>query len=44
MTIGATGQKVVVPQGLLQELGYMTIPAGIPMGYYGSLTKAGVAR
>lgn len=44
LSVGSTGQAVVVLQGLLQELGYMTIPAGIPMGYYGSLTRDGVAR
>jgi peptidoglycan hydrolase-like protein with peptidoglycan-binding domain len=44
LTIGSTGQGVVVLQSLLQELGYMTIPTGIPMGYYGPLTKRGVAR
>jgi len=44
MTIGTTGEGVVVLQGLLQELGYMTIPTGIPMGYYGSLTRDGLAK
>lgn len=44
LTLGMTGQKIVVLQGLLQELGYMTIPAGVPLGYFGSMTKDGVAR
>ena len=44
LTLGMTGQKVVVLQGLLQELGYMTIPAGVSLGYFGSMTKDGVAR
>lgn len=44
LTLGMTGQKVIVLQGLLQELGYMTIPTGVSMGYFGSMTKDGVAR
>lgn len=44
LTIGSTGQGVVVLQGLLQELGYMTIPAGIPLGYFGPATRDGLAR
>ncbi|HEY4478612.1 MAG TPA: peptidoglycan-binding domain-containing protein [Candidatus Paceibacterota bacterium] len=44
MTIGSTGQGVVVLQGLMSELGYLNVPAGIPFGYYGPLTKDAVAR
>lgn len=44
MTLGSTGQGVVVLQGLMSELGYLDVPAGIPFGYYGSLTKNAVAR
>lgn len=44
MTLGSTGQHVVVLQGLLQELGYMSIPTGIPLGYYGVMTRDGLAR
>jgi len=44
LTIGSTGQNVVVLQGLLSELGYLNIPAGISMGYFGSMTKSSLAR
>ena len=44
LTVGATGQGVVVLQGLLSEMGYLTVPAGISLGYYGALTKSAVAR
>jgi peptidoglycan hydrolase-like protein with peptidoglycan-binding domain len=39
LTIGATGQNVVVLQGLLSELGYLTMPANVAPGYFGTLTK-----
>lgn len=44
LTIGSTGQSVVVLQGLLSELGYLNVPAGIPFGYYGPLTRSAVAK
>jgi peptidoglycan hydrolase-like protein with peptidoglycan-binding domain len=44
LTLGSTGQSVVVLQGLMSELGYLNVPAGIPFGYYGTLTKNAVAR
>lgn len=44
MTIGSTGQGVVVLQGLLSEMGYLEIPAGVPFGYYGSMTKDALAK
>ena len=44
MTVGPTGQGVVVLQGLMTELGYLNVPSGIPFGYFGSLTKAAVAK
>jgi hypothetical protein len=44
MTIGSTGPGVVVLQGLLAEDGYLNIPMGVPMGYYGALTQAALAR
>lgn len=43
MSLGSTGQNVVVLQGLLSELGYLHVPIGIPFGYYGPLTKKAVA-
>ncbi len=44
MTIGSRGPGVVVLQGLLSEGGYLSIPMGIPMGYYGALTQAALGR
>ncbi len=44
LTVGSTGQGVVVLQGLLSELGYLQIPTGVAPGYFGNLTKAAVAR
>lgn len=44
MTIGSTGQGVVVLQGLMSELGYLNVPSGIPFGYYGQLTRSAVAK
>lgn len=44
MTVGSTGQNVVVLQGLLSERGYLNVPRGVAYGYYGSLTKDAVAR
>lgn len=43
LTLGTSNQNVVVLQGLLSELGYLNIPAGIPFGYYGSMTKNALA-
>ena len=44
MTVGSTGPGVTVLQGILSEDGYLSIPTGISMGYYGALTQAAVAR
>jgi peptidoglycan hydrolase-like protein with peptidoglycan-binding domain len=44
LTIGSTGQSVVVLQGLLAERGFLDIPYYIPLGYYGSMTKNAVAK
>lgn len=44
MTLGSTGQGVVVLQALMSEMGYLNVPSGVPFGYYGSLTKSAVAR
>lgn len=44
MTLGSTGQGVVVLQGLLSELGYLEVPMGVSLGYYGQLTKNAVAK
>ncbi len=44
LTVGSTGQDVVVLQGLLSEMGYLEVPLGVPLGYYGKLTQSAVAR
>lgn len=44
LTIGSTGSGVVVLQGLLSEMGYMSIPVTVPFGYFGPATKAALAR
>jgi peptidoglycan hydrolase-like protein with peptidoglycan-binding domain len=44
MTVGSTGQGVVVLQGLMSELGFLNVPDGIPFGYYGGMTRDAVAK
>lgn len=44
LSLGSTNQNVVVLQGLLSETGYLNIPMGVPLGYYGGLTKNAVGR
>lgn len=44
LTIGSTGQSVVVLQGLLAERGFLNIAYNIPLGYYDTMTKDAVAR
>jgi peptidoglycan hydrolase-like protein with peptidoglycan-binding domain len=44
LTIGSTGQSVVVLQGLLSELGYLNIPLGVPQGYFGAMTRDAVSK
>ncbi len=44
LTVGMAGASVVTLQALLSEMGYLNVPAGIPLGYYGSMTKSAVAR
>ncbi len=41
--VGLSGSDVAFLQGLLTELGYLNVPAGIPLGYFGGLTRAAVA-
>ncbi len=43
MSVGARGADVVTLQGLLSEFGYLQVPAGIPLGYFGSMTKSALA-
>lgn len=44
MTVGSTGSGVVVLQGLLSEMGYLNVPTGVPLGYFGALTQGAVGR
>ena len=44
LTLGSTGQGVVVLQGLLSEMGYLSVPANIPLGYYGTMTRTALAK
>jgi peptidoglycan hydrolase-like protein with peptidoglycan-binding domain len=43
LTIGSTGADVVALQTWLVSKGFLTMPAGVAMGYFGQLTKAAVA-
>jgi hypothetical protein len=44
LTVGSTGQAVVELQKVLVAKGHLTMPAGVAMGYFGSLTKSAVAK
>lgn len=44
MYIGVSGTDVTMLQGLLSELGYLTVPQGVPLGYFGSLTQSALAQ
>jgi len=44
LTLGSTGENVIVLQGLMSEFGYLNVPINIPFGYYGTMTKDAVAR
>jgi hypothetical protein len=43
LTIGSTGPDVVELQTVLVAKGYLTIPTGVSMGYFGTLTQAALA-
>ena len=43
LTIGSTGSDVVALQTWLVAKGYLVMPSGVAMGYFGNLTKAAVA-
>jgi hypothetical protein len=43
LTIGSTGSDVVELQTVLEDLGYLTIPAGVSKGYFGALTQSALA-
>jgi hypothetical protein len=42
LTVGSTGADVTALQSWLVSSGFLTMPAGVSMGYFGSLTKAAV--
>lgn len=42
LTVGSTGADVTALQSWLVSNGFLTMPAGVSMGYFGSLTKAAV--
>jgi len=44
LTIGSTGAEVSALQSALVAQGHLVMPAGVAMGYFGSLTKAAVAK
>lgn len=43
LTVGSKGDDVVALQTVLVSKGFLTMPAGVAMGYFGNLTKAAVA-
>lgn len=43
LTVGSTGGDVDALQSLLVSKGFLTMPAGVAMGYFGNLTKAAVS-
>jgi len=44
LTIGSTGAEVTALQTFLVGGGYLTMPAGVNMGYFGALTQAALAK
>jgi len=42
LTVGSSGADVSALQSFLVSGGYLTMPAGVSMGYFGQLTKAAV--
>ncbi len=44
LTIGSTGSEVTALQQWLVQKGYLTMPAGVAMGYFGSLTQSALAK
>jgi len=43
LTVGSTGAQVTALQTFLVSKGFLTMPAGVAMGYFGSLTKSALA-
>ena len=44
LTIGSKGSDVSALQQWLVSKGYLTMPAGVAMGYFGTLTQSAVAK
>lgn len=44
LTVGSTGAQVSALQSSLVSQGHLVMPAGVAMGYFGSLTKAAVQK
>ena len=44
LTIGSSGAQVTTLQSALVTQGHLVMPAGVSMGYFGSLTKAAVMK
>lgn len=44
LTVGSTGLEVVALQGVLSEMGYLQVPQGVSLGYFGPLTRSAVAK
>lgn len=44
LTIGSTGAQVSALQSALVAQGHLVMPAGVAMGYFGSLTKSAVMK
>jgi peptidoglycan hydrolase-like protein with peptidoglycan-binding domain len=44
LTVGSSGTSVVVLQQALVAQGHLVMPAGVAMGYFGSLTRAAVMK
>lgn len=43
LTVGSTGADVTALQTFLASKGFLTMPAGVAMGYFGPLTKSALA-
>lgn len=43
LTLGSTGSEVTALQTFLVSKSFLTMPAGVSMGYFGSLTKSALA-
>ncbi len=43
LTVGSTGSEVVALQQMLVAKGFLTMPAGVAMGYFGEATRSAVA-